>query len=577
MYTIEEEEGEEDGYVLIIHPHPPTSSPFPLLKATIIITTTTTTTPDPPASSPVHTQRTTRLTLTSRAGAGDGDGDGDERPARELAWLLSSLRATLAQLRHGLEECYALLAPVDPGSTLALTTPRHETVKGHVTRAGTRLVRGAVSLRLRTLAPLTLALSPARPLRLAPLQALHALLTRSVDLLRDLCGGGGGGGGGVVSADAGEKGAGREGEEDAAPHLAAQLRVLAQYLAEASRLIKGPPPFSSPSSSTAAASSSAPPPPDVSSSSTTTATTATTSTSASGTGGGWTTQSASLSHFYTPPPHATNSPHHHHHHKSSTGGGVGGGGSGGGSGGTAAAPEGPPPATRNISLYLTIEDASLVLYVRSLEPAGQPMNLGAKLAFAIGTARRLEHDEADRVFRYACDDESRPGADPGTTAGGGGGAAAGFLGVAGIGIGIGIGGSGNRSRPGSSHSAVVSTAGEEAKKKKMMMTTMTTEGDRRASASASASASSSSSSSYSYSSYAATCPPADERPRNNQVDVYVREKVRVESADPSLMSLSAKLGALSNTLALARRNLAAVMGEPFVDDAEGAGAAAVSP
>jgi outer membrane protein TolC len=45
------------------------------------------------------------------------------------------------------------------------------------------------------------------------------------------------------------------------------------------------------------------------------------------------------------------------------------------------------------------------------------------------------------------------------------------------------------------------------------------------------------------------------------VDVYVREKVRVESADPSLLSLSSKLTALSHTLALARRNLAAVMGE----------------
>jgi len=76
---------------------------------------------------------------------------------------------------------------VDPGSTLVLTTPRHETVKGHVTRVGTRLVRGAVSLRLRTLPPVTLALAPGRPLRLAPLQALHGILTRAVDLLRGLC------------------------------------------------------------------------------------------------------------------------------------------------------------------------------------------------------------------------------------------------------------------------------------------------------------------------------------------------------------------------------------------------------
>lgn len=42
-------------------------------------------------------------------------------------------------------------------------------------------------------------------------------------------------------------------------------------------------------------------------------------------------------------------------------------------------------------------------------------------------------------------------------------------------------------------------------------------------------------------------------------EVYVREKVRVESADPSLISLHAKLGFLSHMLAQARRNLAIVM------------------
>ena len=53
---------------------------------------------------------------------------------------------------------------------------------------------------------------------------------------------------------------------------------------------------------------------------------------------------------------------------------------------------------------------------------------------------------------------------------------------------------------------------------------------------------------------------ADPEPlKPHTVDVYVREKVRVESADPSLLSLSAKLGALSNALALARRNLDVVL------------------
>ena len=60
----------------------------------------------------------------------------------ELDWLVEELRETLTNLRHGLEECYALLAPVDPGSTLVLSTPRHEIVKGYVTRVGTRIVKG---------------------------------------------------------------------------------------------------------------------------------------------------------------------------------------------------------------------------------------------------------------------------------------------------------------------------------------------------------------------------------------------------------------------------------------------------
>jgi len=61
---------------------------------------------------------------------------------RELDWLVDELRETLTNLRHGLEDCYALLAPIDPGSTLVLSTPRNEAVKGHVTRVGTRIVKG---------------------------------------------------------------------------------------------------------------------------------------------------------------------------------------------------------------------------------------------------------------------------------------------------------------------------------------------------------------------------------------------------------------------------------------------------
>lgn len=62
--------------------------------------------------------------------------------ACELEWLLNTLQETLASLKSGLEECVALLAPQEPGSTLALSSLRSESVKGFVTRVGTRVVKG---------------------------------------------------------------------------------------------------------------------------------------------------------------------------------------------------------------------------------------------------------------------------------------------------------------------------------------------------------------------------------------------------------------------------------------------------
>lgn len=44
-------------------------------------------------------------------------------------------------------------------------------------------------------------------------------------------------------------------------------------------------------------------------------------------------------------------------------------------------------------------------------------------------------------------------------------------------------------------------------------------------------------------------------------NVRVKEKVRVESADPSLMAVMAKLAALDHTVGLARKGLCIVMGE----------------
>ena len=61
---------------------------------------------------------------------------------RELAWIVERTLEICEELKHGLEDCYALLAPVDPGSTLVMSTPRNERVKGTITRVGTRIVKG---------------------------------------------------------------------------------------------------------------------------------------------------------------------------------------------------------------------------------------------------------------------------------------------------------------------------------------------------------------------------------------------------------------------------------------------------
>ena len=44
-------------------------------------------------------------------------------------------------------------------------------------------------------------------------------------------------------------------------------------------------------------------------------------------------------------------------------------------------------------------------------------------------------------------------------------------------------------------------------------------------------------------------------------EVRVREKVRVESQDPSLMAVMAKLGALKHVVAAAKKSLDIVMGK----------------
>lgn len=130
-----------------------------------------------------------------------------------------------------------------------------------------------------------------------------------------------------------------------------------------------------------------------------------------------------------------------------------------------------PPLPQNLSFYMAIQDSSIVLWLRALEPADAPLHFGTKLGLAIGTLRRLEHDEMDVLFRYHPEGDGRCEPKRGSSSAGSG------------------------------------TAKQ----------------------------------------------PLEE--------VYVREKVRIESADPSLISLYSKLRQLRHMLGSARHNLAAVMGE----------------
>lgn len=135
-----------------------------------------------------------------------------------------------------------------------------------------------------------------------------------------------------------------------------------------------------------------------------------------------------------------------------------------------------PPLIPNLSLHFTIQESCIVLALRVLEEVDAPQHFGVKLGLALGTVRRLEHDEMDLIFRFS------PEGDGSTEL----------------------------------------THGQSARKSKAAIAEQSSE-------------------------------------------VYVREKIRVESADPSLISVYAKLGYLSHMLGQARRNLAAVMGVKLED------------
>ncbi|KAK6224525.1 37s ribosomal protein rsm22 [Colletotrichum tabaci] len=337
---------------------------------------------------------------------------------RELEWIVTETHAVLGDIRHGLQDCYALLAPIDPGSTLVMSTQRNERVKGTVTRVGTRIVKGVsppdplsfslsfslspplvsrtdtlqtIHLQLKTLPTQTLTIDPSHPVHIAALETIHTHLTECLDLL---------------SLTDGPS----HSPSTNATQLAAQLRILAASLAESSLLLKGPP-LNEPDPR-------------------------------------WQSDSCPPVHF-------------------------------------------APPLGPTVSVHLALQESSLVLWLRALEPVATPVHFGTKLGLALGTLRRLEHDEMDRPFRFAYSTVTDGGQKhkhgtphPQSSSGGGGGSPLSGLGT-----------------------------------------------------------------------------PSSNGEAN---EVYVREKVRVESLpDPNLMSLSSKLVALGHTLANARRNLAAVMGEEF--------------
>ncbi|KAK1244497.1 hypothetical protein MKX07_003296 [Trichoderma sp. CBMAI-0711] len=309
-----------------------------------------------------------------------------ETQRRELAWIVERTLEICEELKHGLEDCYALLAPVDPGSTLVMSTPRNERVKGTITRVGTRIVKGTLGLQFKTIPPQALTLSHSVPIHIHALDTVHTHLNESIDLLGLLL---------ANSKPPTPGGIETPTVNNTAQSLSSGLRLLADSISSSIALLKGPP-INEPDTR-------------------------------------WTTQSCPPGHF-------------------------------------------SPPLIPNFSLYITLQECSIVLVLRALEPVDAPVHFGTKLGLAIGTYRRLEHDEADIVFKW------KPG-------------------------------------------------GDELSDTKRVSANHTVE------------------------------PPAASRKLSDSQleEVYVREKVRVESADPSLISLYSKLGYLSIMLEQARCNLDAVM------------------
>ncbi|KAI9668722.1 MAG: hypothetical protein M1829_005262 [Trizodia sp. TS-e1964] len=144
--------------------------------------------------------------------------------AKELEWLLNSLQDTLASIKAGLQECMALLAPREPGSTLVLSSLRSECVKGFVTRVGTRIVKGDAQIKMLGLSPTKgsnsyrLAFAPNSPFILPQLRDMLTLINQSLDVVD-------------VSTWTGD---GQDGN-----FITGQLRLLSDNFQEARQVLKG--------------------------------------------------------------------------------------------------------------------------------------------------------------------------------------------------------------------------------------------------------------------------------------------------------------------------------------------------
>ncbi|KAF1365707.1 hypothetical protein EJ07DRAFT_170417 [Lizonia empirigonia] len=144
-----------------------------------------------------------------------------ESQQRELGWLLEQLTETLQALKAGLDECAALLAPSETGSTLVLSSVRSESLKGLVTRVGTRIVKGNVKLRMRGAQSLDVAISaaPAAPTLVVPqLTAVRTAINSCLDAID------------VVSWG---------GDATDASFVAGQLQLLHDHMREACHALKG--------------------------------------------------------------------------------------------------------------------------------------------------------------------------------------------------------------------------------------------------------------------------------------------------------------------------------------------------